>query len=1048
MSDRLPPLSPFTSDFRLDPWQKRVLKLIDARKSVVISAPTSSGKTVISTYVATLGRLINKPTAAAVATNRPAPPANPNGEEAEEEVEGDEDEINTNVSNKDRVLFVVPTEPLVWQVAAHFARHILNGNVALVTDQLIYSPHPTLKEPPAVVVGTPRALETAMTKIRGKASFLEKQHLVDRAQMVGGFDHYGWVVYDEIHVLDGEDGEALQRLIRLMKCNFLALSATVGNAEELRSWMEKVRGEHLNVEVVNAPRPAPGPESTMGDGTISTRETVEQSIDRAEREDANRLVKLQTHDVRFLNIQRHIWTKSATSNAFELKLLHPLSAITLKFLQGAGFKTAGLPMTPRDSYVLYEAMKAHYPTDAIADLDPHRVFSTDESARITLSQAKDYEDLLKERLEGLAKTHVPETQSLLDAYHLEDLTPEFDICEMSLNLKRQNMLPCLVFHLNVFELIHLFRELLSGVERRQKETHPNYYLTLQQKAASKKAQQESLQRDMKSSKDLEEAQREGVIEDSIEVVDFTAPHPDFVFCPGAPISSREFEDICKEVKQRDHFEGDFSKHALMRALRRGIGIYINDHHFTAYRVAIMRLAMQGKLGLVLSDASLAYGVNMPFRSCVFCGEMGGKLDTILAQQMAGRSGRRGLDTQGHLIYAGARAKFVRRLMLAEIPAITGREPRYHTQFLQEMLSLHSNPKELYPNQMHHLGGATLQDFILQSSGDPTYEVVPNFRDVSIQLLLELNLIEECDQLPPDQEDAAREAESVDFNSSATISHYRPFQGRAGLNGTSLPAVNCPQLWMVWELRQSLSESIYLGCMLPHLFDEFIQVNAKSDVGEDVSTQLTFLLFLLLTIDRTPYKGTGGFCTHDLMNHPFITSRGLSEKLLPYEEKLRNIEAIVERLPLPKKDLLQNWKTIKVPDPNQKLKPGEEVKMIEIRVPFPIGEPLDATVFDCLTNPGHIISLPSEVKQFLKEKFLSIQVKLAVMHNTLFGDTAKYGKFAMLTRSAHLRSSSLSLTHSLPASLRKCFNLIQYVSRDLIQNIVNFADVSSADTERI
>ncbi|CAE7656643.1 unnamed protein product, partial [Symbiodinium microadriaticum] len=57
MSDRLPPLSPFTSDFRLDPWQKRVLRLIDQRKSVVISAPTSSGKTIISTYVAALGRL-------------------------------------------------------------------------------------------------------------------------------------------------------------------------------------------------------------------------------------------------------------------------------------------------------------------------------------------------------------------------------------------------------------------------------------------------------------------------------------------------------------------------------------------------------------------------------------------------------------------------------------------------------------------------------------------------------------------------------------------------------------------------------------------------------------------------------------------------------------------------------------------------------------------------------------------------------------------------------------------------------------------------------
>ncbi len=41
-------------------------------------------------------------------------------------------------------------------------------------------------------------------------------------------------VYDEVHSLDGDEGAALQRIIRLMKCYFLALSATIGNAEDLR----------------------------------------------------------------------------------------------------------------------------------------------------------------------------------------------------------------------------------------------------------------------------------------------------------------------------------------------------------------------------------------------------------------------------------------------------------------------------------------------------------------------------------------------------------------------------------------------------------------------------------------------------------------------------------------------------------------------------------------------------------------------------------------------------------------------------------------------
>ncbi len=66
----------------------------------------------------------------------------------------------------------------------------------------------------------------------------------------GGFDHFDWVIYDEVHSLDGPEGAALQRLIRSMTCKFLALSATVGNADELRGWMERVKGDQVRLCVV------------------------------------------------------------------------------------------------------------------------------------------------------------------------------------------------------------------------------------------------------------------------------------------------------------------------------------------------------------------------------------------------------------------------------------------------------------------------------------------------------------------------------------------------------------------------------------------------------------------------------------------------------------------------------------------------------------------------------------------------------------------------------------------------------------------------------
>lgn len=82
------------------------------------------------------------------------------------------------------------------------------------------------------------------------------------------------------------------------------------------------------------------------------------------------------------------------------------------------------------------------------------------------------------------------------------------------------------------------------------------------------------------------------------------------------------------------------KHALIRGLRRGIGLFINQISFPSYQRAVQKLASRGKLAVVISDDSLAFGVNMPFRTCIFCGEMFGKLDELMAQQMSGRAGRR------------------------------------------------------------------------------------------------------------------------------------------------------------------------------------------------------------------------------------------------------------------------------------------------------------------------------------------------------------------------------------------------------------------------
>eukprot|EP00614_Pseudopedinella_elastica_P012400 CAMPEP_0172601628 /NCGR_PEP_ID=MMETSP1068-20121228/21805_1 /TAXON_ID=35684 /ORGANISM="Pseudopedinella elastica, Strain CCMP716" /LENGTH=490 /DNA_ID=CAMNT_0013402697 /DNA_START=54 /DNA_END=1523 /DNA_ORIENTATION=+ len=170
MHDRLPPLSMYNRKFRLDAWQCRVLDMVDQDRSAVVCAPTSSGKTVISTYVA---------------------------------VKIAEEAKLSSSSSEGGVLFVVPSEPLVWQVAAMFEK-MMPGSVALCTDLMAYRPESAVGQS-SIVVGTPNALESALSKVRGLVGAERKKRGSDYAQMSGGFG-FRYAVFDECHSLDGEEG--------------------------------------------------------------------------------------------------------------------------------------------------------------------------------------------------------------------------------------------------------------------------------------------------------------------------------------------------------------------------------------------------------------------------------------------------------------------------------------------------------------------------------------------------------------------------------------------------------------------------------------------------------------------------------------------------------------------------------------------------------------------------------------------------------------------------------------------------------------------------
>ncbi|ETV65291.1 hypothetical protein H257_17944 [Aphanomyces astaci] len=731
MSDRLPPLNlHHMNKFILDKWQKEVLTHIDQKHSVVVCAPTSSGKTVLSSYVSVIGG---------------------------------------------KVLFLAPTEPLVWQVAALF-QAMVKGTVALVTKGTVFLP-----EGFRICVGTPAAVESALLDI--------------------GYD-FQYCVFDEVHDLNGVEGDALERIVKSMSCPFLALSATIGNATKVVEWWREFH---------------PNP------------------------------IHLLEYRGRFINLQRLVFQKT------KVVPLHPCAAVTLEYLVDQGFAAGDLAFTPRDTYALWNAMWKVYPHELIQDIAPetyfeslvqsssgHTVSATGASAssgvdakkskkkddkkstskkstkkakgdddddddlsflnpmchRITLLESKQYEEVVKARLQALAATYPAETQTLLKELGLSTLeSTELDVTALILDLVAKQLIPAICFQLDSVRCRQLFDELLAGIEAAQDAKYPGYRLKLEEDHAEWEKQQEVAKKAKAKSKSLQEDQeREAQEFQESNAPDIHAPHPEFVLTPpGFRLSAAEFREIKWQLR-RELSESSDDGHPLVRSLRRGIAIY-NENLPAAYLRIVQALAQVGRLAVVFSDEALAYGVNMPFRTCCFC-EDAPTLSSLMVQQMAGRAGRRGLDRQGNIVFSGIEWGRMQELMRGLLPNVDGNTHNlYPTLCLQSFLSPHVTP-ELVTRMASH----SLPHFMRG-------QVVSDYLDQSRQFMTAVGLLSPSGQLNVD---------------------------------TSIAR-------LIWECRKDVAESIGIFHLLELMLTEFGRVP-----GDNIGHQLALFNMLLRVVGREPY----------------------------------------------------------------------------------------------------------------------------------------------------------------------------------------------------
>ncbi len=178
----------------LDKFQEDAINAIEQNQSVVVSAPTGSGKTLIADYI-----------------------------------------IDRDIKRKKRVVYTAPIKALSNQKYADFVKAYGAETIGLLTGDIVINP-------------------TAQILIMTTEIYRNMVVVNDNI-----LDTLSYVIFDEIHYIsDIERGHIWEESIIFSPehVRFLCLSATIPNAQEFASWIQKIK-KHTVLVVEHKHRPVP-----------------------------------------------------------------------------------------------------------------------------------------------------------------------------------------------------------------------------------------------------------------------------------------------------------------------------------------------------------------------------------------------------------------------------------------------------------------------------------------------------------------------------------------------------------------------------------------------------------------------------------------------------------------------------------------------------------------------------------------------------------------------------------------------------------------------
>ncbi|CRG99241.1 DEAD/DEAH box helicase, putative [Plasmodium relictum] len=694
--------------FTLDTWQYNILNLVDRRKSILVSCPTSSGKTFICYYV--MDKVLR-------------------------------------LNNDSVVVYVAPNDTLALQIyhevngrfsTKGYSKYSGNKLCSYMTDK--YAEEKALDA--QIIIILPSVLENILLSYY---SFNDSYESLNVSKFISKIEY---IIFDEIHCIGDKEfyGTQIENIIHLSNCPFLALSATIGNIKYFYSWLKNVlvkKGKsskdlhlikfyerysdlilyvytnknlhHLNPLACLNFRDIlyKGISKDFYCNPREIYEIVKILFELAKKKNFYNLVEFLEPSFYFQ------YTRCINKKQF-IYYMHSVKETIVYLIQNNYINNSDYDMLIHLLLSNYmkntECIKKEKSEDNAKEDDEKnkRELLNDNNTTKHLYKSTKNENVPKQQLfQELYKNAILDENFFLNKSNdLVKYTETVNIEQEYLNsdkliellkkLEDINFLPCIVFNFERKELEDMTINLINELMKRQ---HDKYYgddeKTFNTKMENKLRQEKyenllkqremllkikTVSRNQRIEQDIDKKYLDMLNEDEIPEppLDISEEYDgDFYFCNRKVYYNyvSEIEDLIKDAEKA--IEGRKYKSILIEGLKRGIGLHyeVLPYKFTIIVESLFRL---GYIKIIFSNKNLSLGINIPCKSIIFAGHTL-ELNSLMFKQTSGRAGRRGFDLYGNIIIWNINFKNLRRLIISPLQTLSGSYSVNFTSICRSML---------------------------------------------------------------------------------------------------------------------------------------------------------------------------------------------------------------------------------------------------------------------------------------------------------------------------------------------------------------------------